>query len=318
MKKEISDTISSRTFLLTFSALFGMMIMGGVGSWVDYQNVDLWRRDELLIIQVLNPTVKWVGALVALTLGFNTIRRESSEGSLKVLLSYPIYRDQVILGKFLGNLLVLIVAVASSMAASFSLYIYLSGFTPEPSSLVNYSTFVTLSILFLAGYLGLSIMLSLAFKDVKITLLVLFFLLVVFNSETFSSLGLMLSNAVYGASPRIFDLLKASALSYQPGDLAQMMYDIPSQNPQAQALQSFFAGLSPARGFTSTSMALMPSYRGILVNKITHVFWWTDISIRVTWWDIVVNNLYSITALVLLPIISFTGSYILFVRRDVA
>ncbi len=308
MKKEISDTITSRTFQITFGVLFVIMMMIGIDAGLFFKNYIIRTKEQLIIIQILGPTIKWMGAFVALTLGFNTIKKESSEGSLKILLSYPIYRDQIILGKFFGNLIVLLLAISTSMSASFAVNVIYAGFIPEPSTILNFLTFIILSVIFLSGYLGLSILLSITFKDVKTTLLVTFFILAIFNSETLYSYGLILSNIIYGVTPRNFDIYLAGAFNPQPGSLIQLLYSAPSINPQAQALQAFFAGLSPAYGYSLSSFSLMFTYRSILMN---------DVTTSVTWWDIIVNNLSSIVALVLLPIITFTGSYVLFMRRDV-
>lgn len=45
------------------------------------------------------------GSLLGVLLGADAINRELSKGTIKVLLGHPVYRDQVINGKFLGNAL---------------------------------------------------------------------------------------------------------------------------------------------------------------------------------------------------------------------
>ena len=320
-RKEISDLITNRIFLLAVGILLVFMILAGFTAGIAYLRMspmvirgasgDYIRiREQLIIVRNLDPVIRVIGALVAITIGFNTIKRESSEGSLKVLLSYPIYRDQVILGKLLGGLVVISIALASSMGVSFAVYVKVADFIPEVSTLINYSMLIMLSIILLSGYLGLSILLSLAFKENKTTLLVLFFILGVFNSEILYSYGIVLSNGLYGQSLRITDLNNIqSLLNPQPlGSLQDFLASAPSLDPRSQALQDLFVGLSPAHGFTSASLALMVRYRMILSGDATIM----------SFWDVIINNLRSITALILIPIITFAGSYVLFTRRDIS
>jgi ABC-2 type transport system permease protein len=321
-RKEISDLVTNRIFLLAVGILLAFMILAGFTAGIAYLRMsplvirgasgDYIRiREQLIIVRNLDPVIRVIGALVAITIGFNTIKRESSEGSLKVLLSYPIYRDQVILGKLLGGLVVISIALASSMGISFAVYVKVAGFIPEVSTLINYSMLILLSIILLSGYLGLSILLSLAFKETKTTLLVLFFILGVFNSEILYSYGIVLSNGLYGQSLRITDLYNIqSLLNPQPlGSLQDLLASAPSLDSRSQALQDLFAGLSPAHGFTSASLALMARYRMILSG---------DVTTTMSYWDVMINNLRSITALILIPIITFTVSYVLFTRRDIS
>jgi ABC-2 type transport system permease protein len=321
-RKEISDLVTNRIFLLAVGILLAFMILAGFTAGIAYLRMGplvirgtsgnyIRIREQLIIVRNLDPVIRVIGALVAITIGFNTIKRESSEGSLKVLLSYPIYRDQVILGKLLGGLVVISIALASSMGVSFAVYVKVAGFIPEVSTLINYSMLILLSIILLSGYLGLSVLLSLAFKETKTTLLVLFFILGVFNSEILYSYGIVLSNGLYGQSLRITDLYNIqSLLNPQPlGSLQDLLASAPSLDSRSQALQDLFAGLSPAHGFTSASLALMARYRMILSG---------DVTTTMSYWDVMINNLRSITALILIPIITFTVSYVLFTRRDIS
>lgn len=57
----------------------------------------------------INNAMLWAffGSLLGVLLGADAINRELSKGTIKVLLGHPVYRDQVINGKFLGNALAL-------------------------------------------------------------------------------------------------------------------------------------------------------------------------------------------------------------------
>ncbi len=324
VRKEVSDAVTSRVFLLSVVILFACMVLAVYTAGVAYTKMPPWRvirgvtredtvyfREQLLIIQNLDPVIRVVGALVAIVLGFNTIRRESSEGSLKVLLTYPVYRDQVVLGKLLGGLLVLGVVVSASLWFSFGIYVWAAGLVPEAGTLLNYGAFTLLSIQLLSGSLGLSVFLSLAIKESKTALLILFFLLGVFNTEILYAYGIAISDVLYGPSQKLLSntaIYTLQTLNPQYFTWTEGLAISPAQDPRAQAVRELFAGLSPAHGFTTTSLALMAKYRAILAM---------DVTTSMTSWDVIVNNLASITALVVMPIFAFVGSYILFTRRDI-
>ncbi len=52
-----------------------------------------------------------IGMVLSITVGFDLITREREEGSLRSLLSHPVYRDSVINGKFLAVIGVLVTAI---------------------------------------------------------------------------------------------------------------------------------------------------------------------------------------------------------------
>lgn len=57
----------------------------------------------LSAFSVLSESISTVGALLALILGYGAISEERDKKTLRVLLSYPIYRDSVINAKFISR-----------------------------------------------------------------------------------------------------------------------------------------------------------------------------------------------------------------------
>ncbi|GAJ06769.1 unnamed protein product [marine sediment metagenome] len=157
VRKEVSDAMSNKAFLLSLAVLMLNMTLTGAtssGTYTSYFENEKARGNDtttccLIIIDTLIPHIKVLGALVAIAYGFNAINKERTEGNLKVLLSYPIYI--------------------------------------KPDPLLRFTIFTALSALFLSGYLGLSMLLSIASKDQKTTLLGMLLIIGVFNSYAFIS-----------------------------------------------------------------------------------------------------------------------------------
>jgi ABC-2 type transport system permease protein len=108
IKKEMSDAVSNRTFLLSLGVLVFLLLFSGYAAGVQFTWNVTWGTSDtsspyLTVIAYLVPNINLLGALVAVVYGFNSINKERTEGSLKVMLSYPIFRDQVMLGKLLAG-----------------------------------------------------------------------------------------------------------------------------------------------------------------------------------------------------------------------
>jgi len=288
VRKEISDVISNRTFLLAVGILMFSMVLAGIVSGDTYFKTQVTRTNpaswKLVIIENLTPTIRVLGALVALAFSFNSINKERTEGSLKVLLSYPIYRDKIILGKIIAGLIVISVVTVASMAVAFSLYFFITSIALTMDWALRLVAAMLLAILLLCGYLGLGMFLSITFRDPKTTLLVAFLFLGLFNSETFFSIGQILSKAVYGP-----DLLTSGVVSL---------------NPQASALRDFISALNPSWSFTWISLNLS---------------WYLNLGIDMpnSLWNVIVDHMTYIAVLIIIPVITFAASYALFTRRDV-
>ncbi|RLF77187.1 ABC transporter permease, partial [Thermococci archaeon] len=76
------------------------------------------------------------GAIIGIALGADTINREIEEGTAKVLMSHPVYRDQVINGKFIGNSLALFSIIMTGYIFSIA-YLLLLGVPLDGASLIR-------------------------------------------------------------------------------------------------------------------------------------------------------------------------------------
>jgi len=140
-RKEIRDALRNRLFLLALVLLVTLSLTAvGLGAvtvhtrLAEYQqSVDLLKslgKTAIPPMPTLNPLavsktfvnyLAMLGALMGMILGFTTIFKERQAGSLPLILSRPVYRDQLLTGKVLGNgalmlALTLAVGVATILA----------------------------------------------------------------------------------------------------------------------------------------------------------------------------------------------------------
>ena len=134
LNKEFQDHVSDSTFLIVFAAFLVAMVGGSfhlvnrtqdlTSSWLEsgYLSSDQvgWKYLYYHFPEYVISQITSIGILVAIVLSYNSINKERKEGSLKVLLSYPVNRDKIILGKLIAGTLVLtIVCVLSSSVLMF-------------------------------------------------------------------------------------------------------------------------------------------------------------------------------------------------------
>lgn len=138
-RKEISDAFRNRLFLVAMIMLLVLSLIAiGLGSvtvgkkMAEYNQsvqilTDLGRTDippapDLNPIAVSKNFINYlamVGALLAMILGFSSIQKERQAGTLKLILSRPVFRDQLLSGKVLGNALLMAALMAAVGVTTF-------------------------------------------------------------------------------------------------------------------------------------------------------------------------------------------------------
>lgn len=157
--KEFWDRIRNRWVLavaLVFTvfalviAYFGAAQQGAVG----FRSIDLTIASLVSLVIYLIP-------LIALVLGFDAIVGERERGSLDLLLSMPITRLELLLGKYLG----LAAALTFSTVAGFGLVAVVLSTRLDLNALFHYFGFMLSSVLLGCAFLSLAVMLSVFAAD---------------------------------------------------------------------------------------------------------------------------------------------------------
>lgn len=118
--------------------------------------------------------------LVGIVLGFDAINRERSGGTLSRLMSQPVYRDNVINGKFISGLVILtimmtisILLVAGCELTGFNLgwYGQMIGVPPSAEEIIRLFIYLVLAIVYGAFWIGLSILFSILFRSLATSII---------------------------------------------------------------------------------------------------------------------------------------------------
>jgi Cu-processing system permease protein len=194
-------------------AYFGSAQQGAVG----FRSIDVTVASLVSLVIYLVP-------LIALILGYDAIVGEKERGSLELLLSMPISRLEILLGKFLG----LSAALASSTALGFG-----AGLLPLASQLgindlYHYSGFVFSAILLGMAFLSLSLLVSVLATDRMrasgVAIALWFFFVLIFD--------LLLMGALVASNGHLGSHAFAGLLMLNPADVFRLLNIFSSQEVQ--------------------------------------------------------------------------------------
>ncbi|NMF99498.1 ABC transporter permease [Aromatoleum toluolicum] len=152
--KEFWDRIRNRWVLavaLVFTA-FALVIAyfgGAQQGTVGFRSIEFTIASLVSLVIYLVP-------LIALVLGFDAIVGERERGSLDLLLSMPITRFELLLGKYLG----LAAALAFSTIAGFGLVAVVLSAQLDLTALFHFFGFMLSSVLLGLAFLSLAVMVS--------------------------------------------------------------------------------------------------------------------------------------------------------------
>ena len=157
--KEFRDRIRNR-WVIAVAIIFTAFALA-ITYFGSAQQGEVGIRNIEVTIASLVSLVIYLIPLIALILGYDAIVGERERGSLDLLLSMPITRLELILGKFLG----LSAALASATLAGFGLVGIMLAYQINLEALYHYIGFMISAILLGMVFLSLAVMVSVISKD---------------------------------------------------------------------------------------------------------------------------------------------------------
>ena len=110
--------------------------------------------------------IVFVIPIVGIILGFDTINSERNNGTMSRLLSQPIYRDSVINGKFLAGVVTIAIMLTSLVMLVAGIGLRIIGIPPTSEEAVRLMSFLIISIVYGAFWLGVAMLFSIFFRRV--------------------------------------------------------------------------------------------------------------------------------------------------------
>jgi ABC-2 type transport system permease protein len=161
-RKEFDDAVRTSALWLVVG-LVGVLVVGTAlyvaAAVLGSPNASGTQRGWLVTIVVfLRPLMQWLLPITAVLLGYRAIAGERETGQLKLLLSLPHERRDVLVGKLLGASAVLVAAVVGSLSAAALIGLVVTG----QFGVVAYVVLVGATVAFAMAYVSIALAFSAA------------------------------------------------------------------------------------------------------------------------------------------------------------
>lgn len=167
--KEMADHLHSGRFLIvlaliiltSYASLYGAVssLSDAVATDSDFIFLKLFTLSGSTIPSFMT-FIALLGPFVGLTLGFDAINSERSEGTLTRLISQPIYRDAVINGKFLAGASIIFIMVVTMGLFISAVGILKTGIPPSAEEVGRVTVFLLFTAVYICFWLALAILFS--------------------------------------------------------------------------------------------------------------------------------------------------------------
>ena len=177
VNKEISDTVRSWRFLI----MLGLIVLTCMGSL--YTALDDFSKaiktsdpeDTFFFLKLFTHTdgtlpsfivfITFLGPLLGISMGFDSINSEQNKGTLSRILAQPIYRDFLLNAKFIAAIVVLSVLFFALSLLVLGFGLLFVGIPPTPEEFLRIVIFSVVSIVYVSFWLNLAILFSVKFKQ---------------------------------------------------------------------------------------------------------------------------------------------------------
>lgn len=177
VQKEISDSMRSWRFII-MAALIGLTCMGSLYTALSNFGEAIRPHDPsgsfffLKLFTISDGTlpsfivfISFLGPLLGISLGFDSINSEQRKGTLSRIMSQPIYRDYILNAKFVAALILLSVLLFALGFLVMGFGLIFIGIPPTPEEFLRIIFFILVSIVYVAFWLNLSILFSVKFRQ---------------------------------------------------------------------------------------------------------------------------------------------------------
>lgn len=294
--KEVTDHIRSWRFIVLlalitltfFGALYVSLsnIKGAVSNTQDPERMFLYLKLLTTTDGSMPPFhvfLNFLGPLLGIALGFDAINSEQNNGTLIRVMAQPVYRDNLILAKFVGAIIIvgyLFTALALLMIGA---GLFLTGVLIEPAEILRIFSFVVISVIYVGFWLSLSILFSIAFRQTATSALTaigiwLFFTVfyqIVINLavKAFIPKQAMLTElAVIRYNELILNLLRlAPSQLYSDATTTLLMPSVRSLGPLT--MEQMAGAIPSVLPFKESLMVVWPQVSGLLAATVFCFAW---------------------------------------------
>jgi ABC-type transport system involved in multi-copper enzyme maturation permease subunit len=171
-RHQFSDIVRQPLVIIIICILFVLSILNGAASESLLHNADhylLDGNDHFLSVAMSNTLYHTSILLSALSMfiGILTIAEERFSSSLGVLLAKPVYRRDILAGKFIGlSIFLLILTIAVILLCVSSIMVFYSGPSSTGEAIMRISSYIAVLFLNCTLTLSIALLIGVVFKNI--------------------------------------------------------------------------------------------------------------------------------------------------------
>lgn len=302
--KEMSDHLSSAR-MLVLELLIVLTALAALYSAIDTLRQNT-AEDPFLLLRLFTvdraPLPSFVAILgfliplMAIGLGFDAINGEHNRRTLSRVLAQPIYRDALLMGKFLAGLATLAINLAALWLLVIGLGLIFLGIPPGSEEIARSLVFLVVAVFYAGVWLALAMLLSVVFRSPATAALVALGIWL-FLTVLWPMLAPAIAQAIAPIDPRY------AALGLETPDTAVWTQILQRISPNHLFGEAMLAVLSP------TTRAIGPVFLDQLRGAIMGAPLPLSESLRIVWPQTV--------GLIAAAIVLFVAGYVVFQRQEV-
>ncbi len=326
-QKELSDHITSKRFLLILlitCLVLGVAASNGVNNYnnslENYKNGQTGFLFFPSILEVFNEIsnsfgIEGLGAIIGIAIGFDLISGEREGGSLKTMLSRPIYRDELINGKAIGGIITISIITLTGFLTVVAIFLIL-GIVPNFDEVLLIGAIWLLTMLFMAYSFSLALMSSVIAKTSSgalilslLIVLALMYIIPIGGGELGKSL-------ILGSEPSENDYDLGSQLQSESFNNIQAGYD-----QKKVEIHDFFNMFSIKSVYNDIASAITLPSNYVITKKIGFINFALNPDLaknveKPTIWEIIGDKWIKIIVFIMWPLMFFGIAYVRFMRMD--
>ncbi|HIH88512.1 TPA: ABC transporter permease [Candidatus Bathyarchaeota archaeon] len=319
-KKEFLDIIGEKKFMLIFATLLIVILVSAYQGGLSYSEsqsatgsftfesgqgrgrvgnttgpVMVFGSAQSLSnsLESMITNFSLVGGVLAIAISFDTINNERQRGSLKTLLSYPIYRDSIVYGKYLGGLLAVTMVSVVSFLGGMGLFISVTGIEMTTDTVLRLAMFFGVSLVYMAIFLAIGLLLSIVLPSPSTSLLA--------SMIVWLSSIQLIPNLGYAIGQILYPVRMTFSQTGEPSFTQQTGFT---------TLRTIISGLSPSTAYENIVNSLLTTSSLEFTSGTPTV---TSISVTTA----LMSSLPSLLYFVGLLIAIFAAAYVVFMRQEI-
>jgi len=174
--KELADQLNSTRYLILLILMLSVSLLIcntvsmniaealGRGTKIQFLFLKLFTVSGSFFS--LKQFIAFFGPLLGIVMGFDAINREFRGRTLSKVLCQPIYRDDIINGKFLAGLATLTITLISLILLISGLGMASIGVVPTLEEIARLFIYLVFSVAYIGLWLGIAILFSIVFRSV--------------------------------------------------------------------------------------------------------------------------------------------------------